>query len=247
MHSKILRKQEPRPCFDPLEKLPPELAEMVCKQLDIRDLVVCLAVSKSWKRFLEAFHDLWTSVDLRMTRRLVNKTSLKAYLRRSNYHVQEAYLPMKATDPRSQERLQYITSHCTELTSLNLYKGRIGVSLVKAIPKANHFKSLVLESCTIELNHVVQVLTLCPQLEIAKFDNVSHPRRIEPFQWPQMNELRELRLVACDAFQFNTPGVLGNFVRIYPPINRVLFIFICGKEWPGVSYFKNENESAYKY
>jgi len=209
MHSKLIKKQEPKPCFDPLGKLPPELAEMVCRQLDVRDLVVSLAVSKSWKKFLEAFHDLWTSIDLRRARKVVNQTSLKSYLRRSSFGLLEAYLTIKATDSQSQDRLQYITSHCPNLVSLGLCQGHIGVSLAESIPRVEKLRSLVLESCTIQLNHVVQVLTLCPQLEIAKFDEISCPRRSITLRWPQMNNLRELRLVASDRVQ--SAEDLGDF------------------------------------
>lgn len=155
---------------------------------------ICLAVSKPWKHFLEASHDLWKVLDLRQARRSLRLGPLKAHLRRSNYKLDRAFLNKKGFNTPN---LETITRTCRELRHLELSSiGVVGDSLLTALPRAQHLRTILIKRCQLTLKLVHEVLLTCPCLEVAEFDFVQHgapPRQY--MEWPQLDCLRSFKLV----------------------------------------------------
>lgn len=152
---------------------------------------ICLAVSRPWKRFLEASHDLWTVLDVRSARRFVRLDSLKAHLRRSNYELDRAFLNM---NPQvfGDKGLEVLTRLCKRLSYLETTStGYLGTSLLSALPKAQNLRYLVIKGAEMPLLSVVKALSSCPQLQTAEFHVVKYSTHVI---WPQLDSLISLRL-----------------------------------------------------
>jgi len=155
---------------------------------------VCLAVSRPWKRFLEASHDLWTVLDVRSARRFVRLDSLKAHLRRSNYGLDKAFLNM---NPQvfSGKCLEVLTRLCKRLSYLEITStGYLSDSLLSALPKAQNLRVLIIKGTEIPLSSVVKALNSCPQLQTAEFHVIKSLTMNTQVIWPQMDSLISLRL-----------------------------------------------------
>ena len=156
---------------------------------------VCLAVSKPWKHFLEASHDLWTELDFRHASRPVRLESLKAHLRRCNYMLNRAVINMNRSI-FSAKYLDYITKTCKQLRYIELFSvGFLGDSLLAALPAAHSLRTLVIKGSEMTLYSVSEALNICPQLEVFECDSVKLAHWIRP-HWPQLDALRSLKLAS---------------------------------------------------
>lgn len=154
---------------------------------------ICLAVSRPWKRFLEASHDLWTELDFRHARRPVRLDSLKAHLRRCNYKLDRAIVNMNRS-VFSAKYLEYLTKTCKDLKYVELLSvGFLGDSLLAALPAARSLRTLMIKGSQMTLHSVVEALTICPQLELFECDSFKLAHWIHP-QWPQLDSLHSLKL-----------------------------------------------------
>ncbi|TVY57708.1 F-box/TPR repeat protein pof3 [Lachnellula cervina] len=158
MYNKAKRALAPKKVLDPLVFLPLELAEMVCRYLTMRDRVICLAVSKPWKRLLESSHKLWTTLDTTYAKKSMNHKSLKAHLKRSNYTLDHAIITLRAG--LDLQKMTYITSSCKNLRRLEIRgSGVIGESLTKSVPYSHSLNAVsVSGSCAITSSAVHETL-----------------------------------------------------------------------------------------
>ncbi|ESZ92258.1 hypothetical protein SBOR_7347 [Sclerotinia borealis F-4128] len=194
MFNKLQKSQAPRKTRDPLSYLPLELAEMIAKHLSVRERMICLSVSKSWKSVLESFHKLWTTLDTSTTRKLISQRALRAYLRRSNYTVDEATIRNNTIDPA---RLQYLTRTCTKLHRLTICGNNpIGETLTSALPLAKSLQYLKTAwTSQIYFRSALESLRLVQATIVAaEFGSVRcHPSNSLCI-WPKLETLRVLRL-----------------------------------------------------
>ncbi len=172
---------------------------------------ICLAVSKPWKRFLEASHDLWTILDLRSARRYVRLDSLKVHLRRSNYGLERAIL---TTNPQifGSSNIQVLTRLSKKLSHLEITSGGyLGNSLLDALPKAENLRVLIVKGAQMPLLSVVRALSFCPGLQTAEFKVVIPPRMNDLAIWPQRDSLESLRLTIQGIFGHNRMNLVRTF------------------------------------
>ncbi|PQE21115.1 f-box domain protein [Rutstroemia sp. NJR-2017a WRK4] len=220
MFSKLQNLQEPRKCLDPLTYLPLELAQMITEELSMRDRVICLAVSKSWKRLLESSHKLWTTLDTSCAKRQLSQKALRAHVKRSNYTIDRVITSQAGIDA---QRLQYLTKYCKKLQYLKIcYSGLIGETLLSALPMANNLAHLELSSvCSIKLTAVIDALNMVKDtIEVARFYHVTGAR-IRNAVWPRLEALKDLHLTA-----YEDSGQIYNLLDVIPNIETLsLFAF----------------------
>lgn len=155
---------------------------------------ICLAVSKPWKRFLEASHDLWTVLDVRSARRPVSQGSLRAYLRRSNYGLNRAFLAVNH-QVFSAKNLEILTRSCKQLSYMEIDStGPLGDSLLAALPQARSLRTLIIKRSELTISSVAKALGYCPQLQMAEFFNVRVIPGDDRAMWPQHDSLESLRI-----------------------------------------------------
>ncbi|KAF7947238.1 uncharacterized protein EAE97_004487 [Botrytis byssoidea] len=195
MFNKLQKSLAPSKTLDPLSYLPVELAEMIARQLSIRERMICLSVSKSWKRVLESSHKLWTTLDTSITRRGLSQKSLRAYLRRSNYTVDEAILRYDTIDAA---KLQYLIRTCTKLQRLTIHNknnAAIGETLTSALPFAKSLQYFNLQMFEISFRSVVESLRhVQASIVEAEFMGVYHASRDASCMWPKLEKLRVLSM-----------------------------------------------------
>lgn len=173
---------------------------------------ICLAVSRPWKRFLEAYHGLWMVLDLRSSRRLVRLDSLKAHLRRSNYRLDRAFLNMNPKIFNS-KHLEVLTKSCRELSFLELSPvGYLGDSLLTALPEAQNLRTLIVREAEMLLYFVVKVLGLCPRLQTVEFDHVRAAPGNDRVEWPPLHSLISLELVIWGVWDSDPLNLVRTFL-----------------------------------
>ncbi|KAG0652565.1 hypothetical protein D0Z07_0160 [Hyphodiscus hymeniophilus] len=187
-YNKLRQAQNPGKSLDPLEFLPLELAQMVVENLELRDRVICLAVTKSWKRLLESSH--------KSTRKPVSFNALKLHLKRSNYTLDRAIISTKAYF--DVKRFEYLFRTCKRLSTLEICgSGVIGDTLVSALPRAKCLETISCGvNCEISLRTVQTVLRTCQEtLREATFLRVKGSMAgFVPNSWPELRRLRILNL-----------------------------------------------------
>ncbi|KAF5875213.1 putative f-box domain protein [Botrytis fragariae] len=219
MFNKLQKSLAPSKILDPLSYLPFELAEMIAQQLSIRERMICLSVSKSWKRVLESSHKLWTTFDTSITRRGLSQKSLRAYLRRSNYTVDEAILRYDTIDAA---KLQYLIRTCTKLQRLtirNKNNAVIGETLTSALPLAKSLQNLNLQMCQISFRSALESLRhVQASIVQAELMGVHHTSRDAGCIWPRLENLRDLKV--CNGF-LGSMISLGNLIESIPNIQTL--------------------------
>ncbi|KAH8589686.1 hypothetical protein B0O99DRAFT_331748 [Bisporella sp. PMI_857] len=194
MYNKLRIAQNPGKSLDPLQFLPLELVQMVLQYLTIRDHVICLAVSKLWKKLLESLHGLWTTFDTTYTFGSISQNSLKVYLRRSNYTLEQAVIHSKAQFDA--KKMAYLTKTCKRLTYLEMNgSGYIGESLISALPFAQNLATIVVsERNEVTLSAVLSALTICQNTLVeATFLRVKGRMRFTD-KLPELKLLEKLQL-----------------------------------------------------
>ncbi|KAF4633666.1 hypothetical protein G7Y89_g4458 [Cudoniella acicularis] len=202
--NKMRLAQDPGKSLDPLEYLPLELAEMICQNLTMRDRVICLAVSKSWKRLLESSHRLWTTLDTTNTRKPISQTSLRLYLKRSNYTLDRALITLKARFDA--QKMTYLTKHCKKLRRLDVNgHGIIGDSLIASLPHAKSLNNLqVSRNCEISVFSAREALKICRETLVeVNFQRIKGSRSQPAGEWPRLEKLKTLTLRAEDEALLN--------------------------------------------
>ncbi|KAF7887604.1 hypothetical protein EAF00_009898 [Botryotinia globosa] len=219
MFDKLQRSLAPRKTLDPLLYLPVELVEMIAQQLSMRERMRCLSVSKSWKRVLDSCPQLWTTLDTSVTRRRVSQKSLRAYLMRADYTVDEAIL---RSDNLDVAKIQYLVRTCTRLqrlTILNQHNAVIGKSLTSALPLTGSLKYLNLQMFEISFRSVVESLQLVQASIVeAKFQGVRYLPRDASCMWPKLENLRRL----CVSSGRHVRRIsLGNLIESIPNVQTL--------------------------
>ncbi|KAI6709791.1 hypothetical protein JHW43_007682 [Diplocarpon mali] len=195
-HEKLRQALKPGKSRDFLERLPLELALMVCNFLPMRDRVIGLSVSKGWRRVMEGSKDLWTTFDTTYAKRGISMKSLKIHLRRSRYTLDRAFITLKAS--MDEQKMKWLTKTCKELRELHMGgNGPIGDSLVSALPGATNIETITISHSTeITLMHAQMILRLCQQsLVQVKFMNIKgSATAFIPNKWPMVKSIKTLHL-----------------------------------------------------
>lgn len=198
MFAKLQRKQYPEKTYDPLVMLPPELAEMIARHMDMRSRVLCLCVSKPWKKFLESCPDLWTTFDIRKAKRPITQRSIKAWLRRSKYSVNRAHINLYSSMAFNAAKFRYVIQTCKKLEYLELNKGGfIGETLTDALALTSSLKTLIVgKQCEVLLSHVRDICKVYPKLVVAEFYSVHSKGTfiLHGVPWPRCASLETFRL-----------------------------------------------------
>ncbi|KAH7350943.1 hypothetical protein BKA65DRAFT_549929 [Rhexocercosporidium sp. MPI-PUGE-AT-0058] len=214
-YEKLRQVLKPGKSKDFIERLPLELALMVCQHLPIRDRVICLAVSKAWKGVLESSPKLWTTLDTTYARRMVTLKSIKIHLRRSKYTLDRAVITLKALI--DSDKMRFITKTCTNLRELHINgNGMIGDTLYSTLPGKTALKTISTSLGTeIPLYAVQAVLRACHEsLVEMKFLKIRGNKvAFTPGKWTMAESLKSIHLKAgfetCldfDGLRDNTPN-----------------------------------------
>ncbi|KAL3422552.1 hypothetical protein PVAG01_06708 [Phlyctema vagabunda] len=202
---------------------------MICKNLEMRDRVVCLSLSKAWKRTLESSHKLWTFLNTRPARRAFGQKALRAYLRRSNYTLDTAWITMgpESKGGFNDSRLSYLTRTCQQLQNLEISgPGTIGDSLVKALPLSKNLQTLVVhKNCEVPLDCVVSVLNSNrATLREVSFLAVRANYRSLTMQWPEpvFSHIKILRLRALGSEGQKPRLNIDDLVEAFPNVEHVV-------------------------
>ncbi|RKF63329.1 putative f-box tpr repeat containing protein pof3 [Erysiphe neolycopersici] len=206
--------------YDPFQILPMELAYIICKNLELCDLSVCLVVSKGWKTLLESFRSLWTTLDTTYIHNLIPVKSLKIFLRRSNYTLYRATISLKCLADRS--RLQYIVETCRFLKELELRGSHILdntqfhlFSSAKEIEKLYITQNVLVESKLMQN----MLKNCCQSLVEVRFSNVQGSRyEFINFKWPKLDALKSITLRASD----NGAIDMNYFLEATPNVTTVV-------------------------
>ncbi|KAH8687214.1 hypothetical protein BGZ60DRAFT_521877 [Tricladium varicosporioides] len=210
IYNKMRLALDPGKTLDPLEFLPLELAQMVCQHLAMRDKVVCLAVSRSWKRLLESSHKLWTTLDTTTASKPISQNSLRAYVRRSNYTLERALITQKAR--LDTQKISYLTKHCKKLRHIDILgHGVIGDSLTTSVQLAKSLEIInVSKNCFITVSAIRDILKACKATLIeASFLRVKGNRTQWSVGWPRLDKLRALSLRADEQLLLDIAELVG--------------------------------------
>lgn len=201
MYNKVRESLSPASTRDPLQHLPLEMAEMVIKNLSMRDKVICLAVSKGWKRLLESSPKLWTTFDTTNVKKAISGKSFKIHLRRSHWTLDRAIISMKANIDR--DKLTVMTKNCKKLREVKFVgSGLIGDSLVKALPHAKNMDTLFVgRGISITLSTVQTLLKNCKEFgqsltNVTFLNMAGSPGGIIAGRWTASESLKSIHLQA---------------------------------------------------
>ncbi|TVY75748.1 F-box/TPR repeat protein pof3 [Lachnellula suecica] len=215
MFNKAKRALDPQKVLDPLVFLPLELAEMVCQHLAMRDRVICLAVSKPWKRLLESSPKLWSTLDTTSAKKAMSHKSLKAHLKRSKYTLDHAIITLRAA--LDVQKMSYITTNCKNLRRLEIHgSGVIGDSLVKSLPFARNLDTIFVSSnCQMTWSAYEEALKACSKtISSATFLHVKGPGAFLNQEIPQLDSLKSLHVKT--RVEYSNPPF-----HIVSPIRRI--------------------------
>lgn len=140
---------------------------------------------------LESSHNLWTTLDTSYTKKQLSQKALRAYLRRSNYTLDEASLKYGTLDA---VKLQYLTRTCTKLQRFTIHGGNIiGESLTSALPLAKSLRYLNIRVCLVSFRSVLESLRHVQSTIVeAHFHRVQYSSQDVRCLWPRLEYLRKL-------------------------------------------------------
>ncbi|KAH9213407.1 hypothetical protein DL95DRAFT_339186 [Leptodontidium sp. 2 PMI_412] len=214
-HEKLRKVLKPGKSKDFIERLPLELALMVCQHLPMRDRVICLAVSKAWKGVLESSTKLWTTFDTTHARRAISLKSIKIHLRRSKYTLDRAVITLKAYI--GSDKMKFIAKTCKNLREIHIHgNGLIGDTLYSALPGSTALRTISTSVGTeIPLYAIQSVIKTCHKsLVDIKFLQIRGNKvAAVPGKWAMAESLKSIHLRAgfdsCldfDGLRDNTPN-----------------------------------------
>jgi hypothetical protein len=185
---------------------------------------ICLAVSKSWKNFLEGFHDIWTTLDMRRCKGTISLESIKAHCRRSNFTLNR--LVMNNTyHGFSGVKLEYLLRTCKKLQHLEYYGGGfVHESLNAVIRGTSNIRTIITgQNLVVSLATIFSALKTCHQIVHAEFHNIDCFRSYPLADWSHMDSLETLTLTSGK--KNITPFAALNMVSVTSkPLSN---LFIC--------------------
>ncbi|TQS34173.1 hypothetical protein Golomagni_05453 [Golovinomyces magnicellulatus] len=184
---------------DPFHYLPTELLQMIFQKLEFQHLSTCLAVSKRWKCKLESFRNLWTTLDLSRICRPIPIRSLQAFLKRSNYNLQRAFIHLNYFT--GERRLRYLFESSPYLSEFYIYGfGEIDENLLRFLPMAKKIETIYAsKEIIITGDNVLKALNIC-HLTLVKVSilAISNYRCRHFFDtWPRLDALKSIILKTC--------------------------------------------------
>ncbi|KAL2071543.1 hypothetical protein VTL71DRAFT_12778 [Oculimacula yallundae] len=208
-HEKLRQVLKPGKSMDFIKLLPLELALMICHNLEMRDRVICLAVSPGWKGVLESSPNLWTTLDTTYARRAVSMKSLKVHFRRSKYTLERAVITLRASI--DSEKMNFIAKTCKNLRELHVAgNGIIGEALHSALPGVTSLQTVSTSHGTeVPLHTVQSVIRACHKsLVDVKFLQIrGNKGGFIPGKWPLATSLKSLHLKAGSDFCLDFDGL----------------------------------------
>ncbi|KAJ9289350.1 hypothetical protein DTO021C3_3176 [Paecilomyces variotii] len=180
---------------DPFDHLPLELAVMVLKQFDFRQIVAILRVSKKWERFLSSLQELWMCIDLSRARKKVTSNAVRSYMRRSRGMLTHVVLD-NISLPSVEKTLEFV-SRCPRLQYLEARVAYRGDKFYALFKECKNLKTLIMsDEINIDHKRVGMFLSSLPLLERIE----CHANNASPFSevsWPE--KLPNLRAIALGA------------------------------------------------
>ncbi|KAE8445648.1 hypothetical protein EG329_012945 [Mollisiaceae sp. DMI_Dod_QoI] len=207
-YNKLLRAMNPGRSLDPLQYLPFELGVMICKHLELRDRVVCLAVSRGWKTLMESRPDLWDTLDTSYCRKPMSLQSLKIHLRRGKYKLRYALITIKAR--YDTPKMGFLTRTCEELQELRIEGlGLVGESLSAAVPASKKLESIYVSDKTeVSLATLQSCLGNCKNILDMTFLRVKgSPTGFRDSAWKQNDHILKLELRSDKRSQLDIVGL----------------------------------------
>ncbi|KKA18526.1 Leucine Rich Repeat domain protein [Rasamsonia emersonii CBS 393.64] len=231
---------------DPFDVLPLEIAVMVLRHLNFKQIVAILRVSKKWAQFLSSIRELWLHMDFSRARSTVSMSAIRSYLRRSKGMLTHATIDHVI--PSAMDKVLELLSRCPDLTHLQVAGRYDGDRLYNLFKTSKKLKSLIISSD-------IPVTREC----MVKFlDNLPNLERLEVHQSlrsPDDNHLSSGRLPNLKALALTTPqndfavGALElrlpcydgfqdyNKIRVEPLPNLEELSLRCGAEDVHSGYF----------
>ncbi|RKF76938.1 F-box/TPR repeat containing protein pof3 [Golovinomyces cichoracearum] len=212
---------------DPFQYLPTELLQMIFQRLEFQHLSTCLAVSKSWKCKLESFRNLWTTLDLSGIRKPIPIRSLQAFLKRSNYNLQRAFIHLNYFI--GERRLRYLFESSPYLSELHLCEfGEIDENLLRFLPMAKNIEKIYTsKEVIITGDNVLKALNIC-HLTLVKVSilGISNYRCRHFYDtWPRLDALRSIILKTCPISSPNKMKIeMNKLIQAAPNVTTVRLV-----------------------
>ncbi|RAK99362.1 Leucine Rich Repeat domain protein [Aspergillus ibericus CBS 121593] len=196
--------------LDPFAVLPLELAMMVLRHFNFRQLAILLRVSKGWQRMLSQ-PDLWMQLDFTEARRKVQWRSFRAFVQRSRAMLTHAVMT-NISNP-FQDKILEALGRCPKLEHLEIRDPvNQPAGLYDLFRASTQLKSLVIGKQTpVAQEHIAKFLTGLPQLERIEIYN-AQPSPESRVNWP--SHLPNLRSIVL----FTEASI--------PPPGRVAALYI---------------------
>ena len=138
--------------------------------------------------------DLWSHIDLSVTRRKISVDQISAYIKRSRGKVRTVILSgSSGFAPSRAVVLRCIANRCRALSHLQICHGIVCHSILEATPAFGSLESLII-GAEIGLDFVTQILELCSRLKRAEFADVT---AAHPAKWA--GDLSQLQTLIIDA------------------------------------------------
>lgn len=151
-------------------------------------------VSAQWQQYLKSIPALWTKLDFSSARKMVPRSAVQKYLNWSKCNATEVVINRFVTP---QDRLlPHFARICRPLKTLRIDSGSPNESLIKAVSIPENLRTLILSrDCETTTDCVCQVLSQCPSLIRAEFQNINYPVNARRLPWPaDMLKLQILKL-----------------------------------------------------
>ncbi|KAL1848762.1 hypothetical protein Plec18170_007773 [Paecilomyces lecythidis] len=180
---------------DPFDRLPLELAVMVLKQFDFRQIVALLRVSKKWERFLTSLRELWMCVDLSRARKKVTSAAVRSYIRRSRGMLTHVVLDNLSL-PSVEKTLEFV-SRCPRLEHLDARIACRGDKFYALFRDCKNLKTLIMsDEINMDQKHLGMFLSSLPLLERIEC-HANNGSLMSEVSWPE--KLPNLRAIALGA------------------------------------------------
>ncbi|KAL1964522.1 hypothetical protein VTN77DRAFT_6819 [Rasamsonia byssochlamydoides] len=158
---------------DPFDVLPLEIAVMVLRYLNFKQIVAILRVSKKWAQFLTSVRELWLRLDLSKAHSTVPMPAIRSYINRSKGMLTHAII--NHVSPTNMGKVLELLSRCPNLTHLEVAGRCDGDKLYNLFKTSKKLKVLITSSeIPVTRACMKKFLKDLPDLERLKIDRSLH-------------------------------------------------------------------------
>lgn len=202
-HDSLTRGLASAKAADPFVTLPVELVEMIFSYLAFHQMVRCIGVCRTWKRFVTDRPSLWHHIDLSGARRPPRNDSISRYINRGrgqirsftfHRHSHPGSLIALLKTNKSLETLRLLSTEYGTQTIVSTFQmsakklGKQDCDWLQALHLSEH--------TIVTLDGVTQIMRHCSGLVKAYFDGIDAGSQGTPHHatwsgdWPLLQELR---------------------------------------------------------